>query len=82
LSFYKSLCVTKSIIHDSTGPRVLSILGPAGKNYSKDELIEFKVSLSDVGTVVETPSLAFNFGSKDRTAAYFSGGGNLQSAAI
>ena len=75
---FKSPCVTKSIIYDSTGPRILSVSGPADKNYTPGDVIEFEASLSEVGSVVGTPSLAFKFGQGARTAAYLSGSGTLK----
>ena len=73
---FKSQCVTKSIILDTTGPVILSVSGPQDKNYANGESIEFEVTLSEAGSVVGTPSLVFNFGTDTRKAIYVSGGGS------
>ena len=50
------------------GPKVVSGTGTADQSYSAGDLIEFETSLFEVGTVVVSPSLEFNFGTSNRSA--------------
>jgi hypothetical protein len=72
---FKSPCITKAIVFDATGPRILSVSGPEDKNYSPGEVIEFEATFSEVATVVGTPAFKFMFGSGHRSANYLSGSG-------
>ena len=72
---FKSPCITKKISLDTIGPKILAVSGPTDKNYAVGETIEFEANLSEVGTIVGIPKLAFKFGSSSRTADYLSGNG-------